>query len=1130
MIMRKIFWLALVFSCCCLGGEAVSIGKPYVVNAEKHGQLFTVENGQIKVTANTAQHHSAQVYWRQAAAIDPGVNSEARLQIELSEPEAIAGISLHMRDEQKEFFQFKPLPHKFKSGLNELVFPLRDGLQRSSWGKAEVINKIIDPPYYPAGISVRFKPDSGKQSFVIHELTFNPAGKPEAETVREFIAFNSRGGLSSDDPQTRVTGTQTVTVETSSRKLYLRDTETSLKYYDSVAGFRVTMDADCSGTLWICGTASAGRKAEGKAGFAPGKNELNIVMENLNGEIFRFKHLLLELPGEGSKRITFVDSKVLQNCSKAEAIQFDVITGDELHILKGGEEKNLAVSLFNPAGISIAGEVKFDFTHFSGRHFTVNEKFDLSPGSEKRFPVSQEKLLGAWDVRAVITVDGNSITRHKSYAYLIPAGPTAPQKDGFLFGMCSHTHRWPLRDRQLEAEAAELCGVKLMRSTFTWPAVQPQPGAMDFSLTDSIYELYRGQGIEMLGGLGFVPRWAAPKELQNTADWRDWNRCMPPLDLWRKAVFAMVSHYQGKIRFWRVWNEPDFWSFARFGSDDYVKLVKSAYEELKKADPDAKFIVGDFATLVQMTGRPKDNVKFQRDALEGTRGYFDLHSHHEHGNFGKYSHVIDDLLIPMRQQTRTEVPWLAGETAIASTGGQEYFQAVTLYKKLIFSWARGAIAYLWYNLRNDGFDLYNGEHHYGMLTHDFYPKPVYSVYNMLARNFTGGEFVRQLPAPEGIWLFEFKRQGVTMLAGWNEIKSGMPVPIVIKTDASKVEKIDIMDNRSEVPLSGNTIIFELGEEPATLVLSLATYAEPAGKLLEIAPLPAAVPGRELLIGAVIHNPFEQAMKQQIRLILPEEFTAEKKVFDLTLSPGGSGRISFPVKVGDVPAVSGKKFKIELGYHVPGLKQEFIMPLVVRSAILIPPGDFSKRRPDFILDRQEQTVSRWSADPSKIHMLWQGPEDLSAKIWLGGGDDTIQIRAEVRDNRHCQNQAPEEMWRSDSIQFAFVFPEQQGMWVLGLARSAKGENQTASWSAPAGFDGSLATKSIQLKTSREGDLTIYEANISLKSLGIEFKTLRNGFQFNLLVNDDDSEGRKGWIHLAPGLGEAKNPELYPCIVY
>ena len=42
------------------------------------------------------------------------------------------------------------------------------------------------------------------------------------------------------------------------------------------------------------------------------------------------------------------------------------------------------------------------------------------------------------------------------------------------------------------------------------------------------------------------------------------------------------------------------------------------------------------------------------------------------------------------------------------------------------------------------------------MTRDFYPKPVYTVYNTLTTLFGGKKFVRQLNAGEGEWLFLFR--------------------------------------------------------------------------------------------------------------------------------------------------------------------------------------------------------------------------------------------------------------------------------------------------------------------------------------------------------------------------------------
>ena len=43
------------------------------------------------------------------------------------------------------------------------------------------------------------------------------------------------------------------------------------------------------------------------------------------------------------------------------------------------------------------------------------------------------------------------------------------------------------------------------------------------------------------------------------------------------------------------------------------------------------------------------------------------------------------------------------------------------------------------------------------------------------------------------------------------------------------------------------------------------------------------------------------------------------------------------------------------------------------------------------------------------------------------------------------------------------------------------------------------------------------------------TLRNGFLFGLLVNDNDGKGRKGWMQTAPGLGDRKDTSSFTTLV-
>ena len=42
--------------------------------------------------------------------------------------------------------------------------------------------------------------------------------------------------------------------------------------------------------------------------------------------------------------------------------------------------------------------------------------------------------------------------------------------------------------------------------------------------------------------------------------------------------------------------------------------------------------------------------------------------------------------------------------------------------------------------------------------------------------------------------------------------------------------------------------------------------------------------------------------------------------------------------------------------------------------------------------------------------------------------------------------------------------------------------------------------------------------------------RAGFRFNLLVSDNDGGGRESCLAISPGLGDGKDPGLYPVVKF
>ena len=229
---------------------------------------------------------------------------------------------------------------------------------------------------------------------------------------------------------------------------------------------------------------------------------------------------------------------------------------------------------------------------------------------------------------------------------------------------------------------------------------------------------------------------------------------------------------------------------------------------------------------------------------------------------------------------------------------------------------------------------------------------------------------------------------------------------------------------------------------------------------------------------------------------------------------------------ELPNDFNRKFHIRLRFEIPELRSSGALDLPFRRAIHIS-GKTGPSKADFVLDKHAQTFSFWEGQPSKKHLLWQGKKDLSAEIRLALNRESLNLEIDVLDDVHVQPESGRFVWKGDNVQLALTIPGQSGSWEIGLTRLPSGKSETFVWYAPAGFHAEKCASGIRLRTERKQDHTIYRAELPLAVLGTTYETVKRGIQFNLLVNDNDGECRKGGIQIAPQL---KNAEHHPVLVF
>ena len=124
-------------------------------------------------------------------------------------------------------------------------------------------------------------------------------------------------------------------------------------------------------------------------------------------------------------------------------------------------------------------------------------------------------------------------------------------------------------------------GITNMRACRTgFGDVEPEEGKWTWTRLDEQLSYADAQHMEFFGLLLGNPRW-------NTKDARG-NMPVHNLPAWSEYVSEIVKHAKGRIRFWEVWNEPPNFTGKDQTPEDYAKIVVSAYDAAKAADPSCR--------------------------------------------------------------------------------------------------------------------------------------------------------------------------------------------------------------------------------------------------------------------------------------------------------------------------------------------------------------------------------------------------------------------------------------------------------------------------------------------------------------------------------------------------------------
>lgn len=124
-----------------------------------------------------------------------------------------------------------------------------------------------------------------------------------------------------------------------------------------------------------------------------------------------------------------------------------------------------------------------------------------------------------------------------------------------------------------------------------------------------------------------------------------------PANAWANFVFTTVERYRPRgllarqqgwsrqvgVRYWEVWNEPDYYLFWSGTVEEYYRLLEVAYKSIKTADPQATVMLGGLAFYEQRVWFP---TLLRQAGNDPSRAYFDVFSFHHYQNIYRSEQLI----------------------------------------------------------------------------------------------------------------------------------------------------------------------------------------------------------------------------------------------------------------------------------------------------------------------------------------------------------------------------------------------------------------------------------------------------------------------------------------------------------
>ncbi len=323
------------------------------------------------------------------------------------------------------------------------------------------------------------------------------------------------------------------------------------------------------------------------------------------------------------------------------------------------------------------------------------------------------------------------------------------QNARFGFAAGGNLHNLPPLTLRRYLDMARASHAGWIRIDLNWDVIQHRgPKRYDWTRFGKLISAIRARGMSVLAGILYTPPWARTRG--TAANY-------PPRDLaaYGRFVQSAVRRYSKKgVRAYEIWNEPNTATFWGSSPDPgrYTRMLKLAYRAIKRTDPRATVVSAGLAPYGKVGQHDGEHIN-PLDFLEamyahGAGKWLDAVGWHpynypfglgfaESSAWSQMSETNPSARTIMathgdeaKQLWATEFGFPTGSTSrdvSEATQAQLTTDAYTILKSR--PWTGPAF---FYSFHDSGTNKLDVEHNFGVVRHDFSPKPSYLAYQAAA--------------------------------------------------------------------------------------------------------------------------------------------------------------------------------------------------------------------------------------------------------------------------------------------------------------------------------------------------------------------------------------------------------------